>query len=62
MRKTAFVRLTEEQREDLTQRLERDALNGRARRRIQILLLADQGQTDDHIAQATGAGRSTVEQ
>jgi transposase len=41
--------------------LERDALTGRQRRRLQILLLADQGQTDDQIARATGAGRSTVE-
>jgi transposase len=61
MRKAAFVRLHEEQRADLSRRLERDALTGRQRRRVQILLLADQGQTDDQIAQATGAGRSTVE-
>jgi transposase len=61
MHKAAFVRLTEEQRGELNRRLERDALNGRQRRRCQILLLADQGQTDDQITQATGAGRSTVE-
>lgn len=61
MRKAAFVRLTEEQRADLSRRLERDALTGRQRRRMQILLLADQGQTDDQIAQAIGAGSSTVE-
>jgi transposase len=61
MRKTAFVHLTDEQRADLTRHLERDALTGRQRRRHQILLLADQGQTDMQIVQATGAGLSTVE-
>jgi transposase len=61
MRKVAFVRLTEEQRADLNRRLERDALTGRQRRRLQILVLADQGQTDDQIVVATGASPSTVE-
>lgn len=61
MRKAAFVRLTEEQRADLSRRLERDALTGRQRRRLQILVLADPGQTDDQIALATGASPSTVE-
>jgi transposase len=61
MRKAAVVRLTQEQRADLDRRLEHDALTGRQRRRLQVLLLADQGQTDVQIAQATGAGRSTVE-
>jgi transposase len=61
MRKTAVVRLTDEQRADLTQRLERSPLTGRQRRRHQILLLADQGRTDEQIVQATGAGLSTVE-
>lgn len=61
MRKAAVVRLTQDQRADLDRRLEHDALTGRQRRRLQILLLADQGHTDAQIAQATGAGRSTVE-
>jgi putative transposase len=61
MRKTAVVQLTDEQRADLTRRLERTPLTGRQRRRHQILLLADQGQTDAQIVQATGAGLSTVE-
>jgi transposase len=61
MRKAATVRLTEAQRGDLNQRLERDALNGRQRRRLQILLLADQGKKDEQIALETGAARSTVE-
>jgi transposase len=61
MRKTAIVRLTDEQRVDLTRRLEHEALNGRQRRRHEILLLADLGQTDEQIATATGASRSTVE-
>src|SRR5260370_12462718 len=61
MRKAAFVRLTEEQRADLKRRLERDALTGRQRRRLQILVLADQGQTDAQIVVATGASPSTVE-
>jgi len=46
MHKAAVVRLTDEQRDDLTRRLERDALTGRRRRRLQVLLAADQGQTD----------------
>jgi transposase len=61
MRKAAFVRLTPEQRAELTDRLERVALNGRRRRHFQILLLADEGRTDEQIAAATGASRSTVE-
>ncbi len=61
MRKAAFVRLTEEQRIELARQLERDALTGRQRRRLQILLLADQDQTDEQIVQATGASASTVE-
>ena len=61
MRKASFVRLNEQQRADLSRRLEREALTGRQRRRLQIVLRADQGQTDEQIAQATGAGRSTVE-
>jgi transposase len=61
MRKAALVELTDEQRTELTNRLEREALTGRQRRRLEILLLADCGQTDDQIATATGAGRSTVE-
>ena len=46
MRKAAVVRLTDEQRDDLTRRLEREALTGRRRRRLQVLLAADQEQTD----------------
>jgi transposase len=61
MRKAAFVRLTPEQRTELSDRLEREALNGRRRRHFQILLLADEGRTDEQIAAATGASRSTVE-
>src|SRR5260370_34929592 len=61
MRKAAFVRLTEEQRADLKRRLERDALTGRQRRRLQILVLADQGQPDAQIAVATGASPTTVD-
>ena len=61
MRKAAFVRLTPEQRIELSDRLEREALNGRRRRHFQILLLGDEGRTDEQIAAATGARRSTVE-
>jgi transposase len=61
MRKASIVRLTSEQRAELTDRLEREALNGRRRRHLQILLLADVGRTDEQIAAATGASRSTVE-
>jgi transposase len=61
MRKAAFVRLAPEHRAELTERLEREALNGRKRRHFQILLLADEGRTDKQIAAMTGASRSTVE-
>jgi transposase len=61
MRKAAFVRLTPEQRTELTDRLEHDPLNGRRRRHLQILLLADEGRTDEQIATATGASRSSGE-
>src|SRR3954470_19999903 len=61
MREAAFVRLTPEQRSELTDRLECEPLNGRRRRHFQILLLADEGRTDEQIAAATGASRSTVE-
>jgi len=61
MRKTSVVQLTAEQRADLTRCLERNPLTGRQRRRHQILLLADQGLSDERIAQDTGAGLSTVE-
>lgn len=61
MRKIAVIQLTDEQRADLSRRLEQEALTGRQRRRHQILLLADQGLTDEQVAQATGAGLSTVE-
>lgn len=60
MCKVALVRLTPEQRAELTERLEREALNGRRRRHFQILLLSDAGHTDEQIAAATGANRSTV--
>jgi hypothetical protein len=49
MRKAAFVELTPEQRAELTDRLEREALNGRRRRHFQILLLSDAGHTDERI-------------
>lgn len=61
MRKASIVRSTAEQRAELTDRLEREALNGRRRRHFQILLLAGEGRTDEQIAAATGASRSTVE-
>ncbi len=61
MRKAAFVRLSPEQHAELTDRLEREAMNGRQRRHFQILLLCDEGQTDERVAVATGASPSTVE-
>jgi transposase len=61
LRKAAFVRLTAEQGADLSDRLERVALNGRQRRHFQILLLGDEGPTDERVADATGASPSTVE-
>ncbi len=61
MRKAAIVELTPAQRADLANRLEFQPLTGRQRRRVQILLWADRGQTDEQIVAATGAGRATVE-
>src|SRR5271157_807269 len=61
MRKVAFVRLTPEQRTELTEPLEREPLSGRQRRHFQILLAADEVGTDEQGAAATGASRSTVE-
>ena len=61
MRKASIVCLTSEQRAELTDRLEREALNGRRRRHLEILLLTAEGRTDEQIASATGASRSTVE-
>src|SRR3954451_5381017 len=61
MRKASFVRLTPEQRAHLTERLEREPLNGRRRRHFQILLLADEERTDEQIAATTEASRSTVQ-
>jgi len=61
MRKVAIVRLTIDQRVELTERLKREALTARQRRHFQILLLADEGLTDQQIAVATAGSRSTVE-
>ena len=61
IRKAALVRLTTEQRTEPTGRLEREALNGRCRRRFQIFLLADESRTDAQVSAATGARLSTVE-
>jgi transposase len=61
MRKVAIVRLTIDQRVELTERLKRESLTARQRRYFQILLLADEGGTDQQIAVATAASRSTVE-
>ena len=60
MRKAAIVRLTIDQRVELTERLKREALTARQRRHFQILLLADDGWTDQQIAVATAGSRSTV--
>jgi transposase len=56
-----LVRLPDEQRSDLTRRLEHDALTGRQRRRVQVLLLANREKSDTQIARETGASPSTVE-
>jgi transposase len=61
MRMAALVELTDDQRTELTERLEREALTGRRHRRFQILLLADREWTDEQIAATTGVSRSTVE-
>jgi transposase len=59
--KKYIVDLTSEERTDLEGRLRGGELGVRKVKRIQILLKADEGWTDERIAEAIGVGKSTVE-
>lgn len=61
MQKKYIVDLTTEERADLESRLRGGELGVRKVKRIQILLKADEGWSDERIAEAFDVGRSTVE-
>lgn len=61
MQKRYRVQLTEEETARLRALTRKGTARARTIRRAQILLLAQAGQADAEIAQAVGAGRSTVE-
>jgi transposase len=59
--KKYIVDLTAEERTDIESRLRGGELGVRKVKRIQILLKADEGWTDERIAEAISVGMSTVE-
>ena len=61
MNKKYIVDLTIEERADLKSRLKGGEMGVRKVKRIQILLKADKGWTDERIAEAVDVGLSTVE-
>ena len=61
MNKKYIVDLTTEERADLESRLKGGEMGVRKVKRIQILLKADKGWTDERIAEAIDVGLSTVE-
>ena len=61
MNKKYIVDLTTEERADIESRLRGGEMGVRKVKRIQILLKADKGWTDERIAEALGVGLSTVE-
>ena len=61
MKKKYIVDLTTEERADLESRLRGGQMGVRKVKRIQILLKAEEGWSDNRIAEAIDAGRSTVE-
>ena len=61
MNKKYIVDLAIEERTDLESRLRGGQMGVRKVKRIQILLKADEGWSDERIAEAFGVGRSTVE-
>jgi transposase len=61
MNKRYIVYLTTEERDDLESRLKGGEMGVRKVKRIQILLKADKGWTDERIAEAVDVGLSTVE-
>lgn len=61
MKKRYIVSLTDEEREALTQVAKRERVSGLKRLRAKILLKADEGLTDQEIADDLEAGLVTVE-
>jgi transposase len=61
MRKRYLVNLTVDERAALTQLVKRDRVSGLKRLRANILLKADEGLTDQEIADDLDAGLVTVE-
>lgn len=61
MKKTYVVDLKEQERAQLLDLFRRGRARARKLRRAHILLLADEGETDEAIARTVHAGRSTVE-
>lgn len=61
MTKKYIVNLSEEERTQLLELTRRGKPSARKVRRAQILLLADEGQTDENISSALHVGLSTVE-
>jgi transposase len=61
MRKRYVVRLTDEERRELTDLTKRGKTGARKVRRAHTLLLADEGRTDREIAENLHIGVSTVE-
>jgi len=61
MRKRYIVNLTAGERQALTELVSREKVSGVKRLRANILLKADEGFTDQEIADDLGAGVSTVE-
>ena len=61
MQKKYLVDLTSEERADLEGRIRGGEMGVRKVKRVQILLKADEGWSDERIAEAFDVGRSTVE-
>jgi len=61
MKKRYVVNLMTEEREALRQLTTRERVSGLKRQRAAILLLADEGSTDEEIANELGVGVATVE-
>lgn len=61
MRKLYVVDLSEEEKAQLHSLTKKGKTSARKLNRARVLLLADQGETDQQIAKAVGVGTSTVE-
>jgi transposase len=61
MRKIYVVDLSEEEKDELESLTKKGKTSARKLNRARVLLLANEGETDKHIAKAVGVGTSTVE-